>query len=79
MEKNIEKNIYMYMCVCVCVSLEKELAAHSSILAWESPWNLVGCSPRGLQELDMTEWPSMHAYICITESLCYTAEMNTTL
>ena len=37
--------------------LEKEMATHSSILAWEIPWTE---EPRGLQstrveELDMTE------------------------
>ena len=26
------------VCVCVCVSLEEEMVAHSSILAWEIPW-----------------------------------------
>ena len=38
-------------------SLEKEMATHSSILAWEIPWtekSLVGYSPWGLKELDMT-------------------------
>ena len=47
--------------------LEKEMATHSSILAWRIPWtvflrgeshgqrSLVGCSPRGHKELDMTE------------------------
>ena len=39
-------------------SLEKEMATHSSILAWEIPWtekSLVGYSPWGLKESDMTE------------------------
>ena len=37
--------------------LEKELAAHPSILAWRIPWtrSLVGYIPRGPKELDMTE------------------------
>ena len=37
--------------------LEKEMAAHSSILAWKSHgWiSLVGYCPRGRKELDMTE------------------------
>ena len=40
--------------------LEKEMAAHSSILAWEIPWTeeSVGYSPWGQKELDRTE----HAY-----------------
>ena len=37
--------------------LEKEMAAHSSILAWKIPWTqrLVGYSPWGHKESDMTE------------------------
>ena len=37
--------------------LEKELATHSSILAWKIPWTeeLGGYSPRDCKELDMTE------------------------
>ena len=29
--------------------LEKEMATHSSILAWEIPWSLAGYSPWGLK------------------------------
>ena len=35
--------------------LEKEMATHSSILAWEIPWSLAGCSPWGRRESDVTE------------------------
>ena len=37
--------------------LEKEMAAHSSILAWKIPWTEkpVGYSPWGHKELDTTE------------------------
>ena len=37
--------------------LEKEMATHSSILAWTIPWKeeLVGYSPWGRKELDTTE------------------------
>ena len=37
--------------------LEKEMATHSSILAWKIPWteDLVGYSPWGHKESDMTE------------------------
>ena len=37
--------------------LEKEMATHSSILAWRIPWtrSLVGYSPRGHKESDTTE------------------------
>ena len=38
-------------------SLEKEIATHSSILAWKIPGqrSLAGCSPWGGKESDMTE------------------------
>ena len=37
-------------------TLEKEMATHSSILAWEIPWTEEpgGLQSVGLQELDMT-------------------------
>ena len=37
--------------------LEKEMATHSGILAWEIPWTrrLVGYSPWGCKELDTTK------------------------
>ena len=36
--------------------LEKETATHSSILAWKIPWrSMVGYSPWGRRESDMTE------------------------
>ena len=35
-------------------SLEKEMAIQSSTLAWKIPWSLVGYSPWGHKELDMT-------------------------
>ena len=37
--------------------VDKEMAAHSSILAWKIPWtqSLVGYSPWGHKESDMTE------------------------
>ena len=36
--------------------LEKEMATHSSILAWEIPWTLclAGYNPWGCKESDMT-------------------------
>ena len=39
------------------VTLEKEIATHSSILAWRTPWTeeSVGYSPWGRKELDTTE------------------------
>ena len=38
--------------------LEKGMATHSSILAWRIPWieSMVGCSPWGHKESDMTEY-----------------------
>ena len=37
--------------------LEKEMATHSSTVAWKIPWmeNLVDCSPWGHKESDKTE------------------------
>ena len=37
--------------------LEKEMAPHSSTLAWKIPWteDMVGYSPWGRKESDMTE------------------------
>ena len=42
-------------------TLEKEMATHSSILAWRIPWTEEpgGHSPRGCKELDMTEQAPM--------------------
>ena len=39
------------------VTLEKEIATHSSILAWRTPWTeeSMGYSPWGRKELDTTE------------------------
>ena len=38
-------------------ALEKEMATHSSVLAWKIPWmeEPVGCSPWGRKESDTTE------------------------
>ena len=43
-------------------ALEKEMATHSSILAWKIPWtgSLVGYSPWGRKELDTTEGLHFH-------------------
>ena len=35
--------------------LEKEMATHSSILAWRIPWTEEPSSPQGRKESDMTE------------------------
>ena len=44
--------------------LEKEMATHSSILAWETHGqrSLVGYSPCGPKESDMTEHAHMHTF-----------------
>ena len=48
-------------------ALEKEIATHSSILAWRIPWTEepVGLQPMGLQELDMPEQldAQQHTYV----------------
>ena len=45
--------------------LEKEMAALSSILAWEVPWTEEpdGYSPWGHKELDTTLWPNSNSSI----------------
>ena len=46
------------------------MAAHSSTLAWKIPWwrSLVGCSPWGHEDSDMTERLHFHfALSCIGE------------
>ena len=49
--------------------LEKEMAAHSSILAWKIPYQfpLVGYSPWGRKESDMTE--QLHFLYYVTRFL----------
>jgi len=54
--------------------LEKEMATHSSILAWKIPWteepgrlrSLVGCSPWGRKESDKTEWLHFHFHFLLS-------------
>ena len=43
-------------------SLEKEMATHSSILAWRIPWmeELGGLQSTGRKESDTTEWLHFH-------------------
>ena len=43
--------------------LEKEMATHSSTLAWRIPWgrSLVGYTPWGCKELDTTERLHSHS------------------
>ena len=51
--------------------LEKEMAAHSSILAWKISWkrSLVGCSPWGRKELGTTERLTLNLLISKTLKL----------
>ena len=47
--------------------LEKEMANHSSIFAWRTPWTEESdrlCSPLGHKELDMTACTSVHTCVC---------------
>ena len=50
--------------------LEKEMATHSSILAWEIPWTKEpgGLQSKGLQRVDTTERLSMHSSETIGET-----------
>ena len=42
--------------------LEKEIATHSSMLAWEIPWTEETGESWGLKESGMTEWLSTHTH-----------------
>ena len=42
------------------------MAPHSSALAWKIPWSLVGCSPWGREESDMTEGLHFHFSVSCT-------------
>ena len=63
--------------------LEKEMAPHSSILAWRIPWTeeTGGLQSMGLQRVrhDLVTKTHTHICICVTESLRYAPETNTTL
>ena len=51
--------------------LEKEMATHSSILAWKIPWTekLVGYSPWGHKESDTTEQLHFHSHFTFKPKL----------
>ena len=51
--------------------LEKEMATHSSILAWKIPWagDLTGYSPWDCKESDMTERLTLSLSLCIRVSM----------
>ena len=52
--------------------LEKEVATHSCILAWRTPWTKEtgGLQSMGSQELDMTEWLNWTCSSVSKESAC---------
>ena len=58
--------------------LEKEMATHSSILAWKIPWrkSLVGYSPWGRKESDTTEQLFTNAKITSELYSFFTPPMN---
>ena len=46
--------------------MEKEMATHSSILAWKIPWterSLADYDPQNHKELDITEYTSTHFFL----------------
>ena len=52
--------------------LEKEMATHSNILAWEKSHglrSLVGYSPRGCKESDMSEWLTLRFVLSLSGSV----------
>ena len=99
MEKNLKRNIYIPFIYLPANAgdirdagsiprlgrfPEEGMAAHSSILAWRTPWTE---EPGGLQSIGNSVYgiDTVHIlyilYICIyiTESFCYTPETNTAL
>ena len=50
------------ICCCLTLTLEKEMATHSSILAWRIPWTeeLGGLQSTGGKESDTTERLHFH-------------------
>ena len=54
--------------------LENEMATHSSILAWKTPWTeeLVGCSSQGRKGSDTTEM-TYHAHMRSFLQFCHTS------
>ena len=64
--------------------MEKDMATHTTILAWEIPWTE---KPDGLQSMGsqragydlVSKQQQQYLYICITESLFCLYETNTTL
>ena len=58
------------------LSLEKEMATHSSVLAWRIPWtrSLVGYSPWSRKESDMTERLTLHYYYYHSKWCCFESE-----
>ena len=55
--------------------LEKEMATHSSILAWKIPWTEEPGGPRGRKELDTTE----RLHFTILKVVCSVAQSRPTL
>ena len=51
----VQSLLQYFLCT---IHLEKEMATHSSILAWRIPWTEEPCGLQsmGSQELDTTEW-----------------------
>jgi len=49
--------------------LEKEMATHSSMLAWRIPWPEEAYSPKGHKESDTTEQQSTHARLHLLRGL----------
>ena len=47
--------------------LEKEMATHSSILAWRIPWTE---EPGGLQSMGSQSWTQVNAHIRVHTPLC---------
>ena len=58
--------------------LEKEMATHSSILAWKIPWtrSLAGYNPWSCKESDTTEWLHMYKLKNFNKLSVYSSEFS---
>ena len=58
--------------VCVCVCVYKEMATHSSILAWRIPWTEEPrrLQSRGSQEMDTTYQLNHRVCVCVCVCVC---------
>ena len=65
-------SLYVMCLLTICICSWKEMATHSSILAWKIPWTEepVGYSPWGHKQSDMTEPLHFHFEEKFIQTVC---------